>query len=348
MTSKAATPAEQRFRMPAEWEPHEATWLAWPYNLNTWEGHLEGAEQAFVAMIAALTPHEKVHLLVPDERVKDRALSQLRHLQLPNDVLRIHLIESGDVWFRDYGPIFIKNADGRIAYTKWRYNAYGKEEEYQDLLIGNEVPNRMPLTGIERFDTGLVLEGGSIEVNGRGTLLTTESCLLSPDRNPGMTKERIEPVLREYLGVTNILWLSRGVAGDDTTGHIDTLARFVNPTTVVTIVEENPDDENFSPLQENLTRLRAMRLENGDPLNVVELPMPKAMEVQGRRMAATYGNFYIANGVVLVPTYAQPSDERALGILRPLFPDRTVIGLDSRELIWGYGSIHCATQQQPA
>jgi agmatine deiminase len=334
--------------MPAEWEPHEATWLAWPYNLNTWEGHLDGAEEAFVRIIEALTPHETVHVLVPDEAVRTRALQKLRAGSLNEGALRMHVIESGDVWFRDYGPIFLKNKQGALAYTKWIYNAYGKEEEYADLLVGNEVPDKMPLKPFPRFETNLVLEGGSLDVNGTGTVLTTESCLLSPDRNPGKTKADMERALKDFLGVTNVLWLSRGVAGDDTTGHIDTLTRFVGPATVVTIVEENTDDENYPPLQENLSRLQAMRTEDGTPLTVLELPMPKVFVVEGRRMAATYGNFYIANGVVLVPTYAQPSDERALSVLRPLFPGREVIGIDSRELIWGYGSIHCATQQQPA
>lgn len=335
--------------MPAEWEPHAATWLAWPENLQTWEGHLGGAEDAFVKMIEALTPHETVQLLVPNEVVKGRTLKKLKNTKHRADTLRIHTIESGDVWFRDYGPIFITKDEGsmhQVAFTKWIYNAYGNK--YDDLLPGNDVPGKMPLQGMERFDTGLVLEGGSIEVNGRGTLLTTESCLLSPDRNPHASREQIERALRDSFGVTNVLWLSHGIEGDDTTGHVDALTRFVGPSTVVTAVEEDPTDANFRALDENRRRLESMRDERGTPLTVIPLPMPRPLHVEGRRMAATHANFYIANGVVLVPVFKQPSDKEALAILRKCFPDRTVIGIDCRELIWGYGSIHCATQHQPA
>ncbi len=341
MTKLDSTPAELGFRMPAEWEQHEATWLSWPYNMETWNGHLEGAEEAFVQIIEVLTRHEIVHLLVPNSEVRKRAEAKLRG----SKNLQIHEIETGDIWFRDYGPIFVKNAK-EIAYTKWLYNAYGNK--YQDLLIGNDVPGMMPLQDFKRFDAAMVLEGGSIDVNGSGSLLTTESCLLSPDRNPELTKEDIEQKLQDVLGVTNILWLSEGIEGDDTTGHVDDLTRFVNRNTVITVVESDKTDRNFAPLQENLKRLQGMKDETGKLLNSIEMPMPKAFLVEGRRMAASYANFYIANGVVLVPTYAQPSDAIALKTLRECFPDRDVVGIDCRELIWGFGSIHCASQQQPA
>lgn len=334
--------------MPAEWEPHAATWLAWPYNLNTWEGHLDGAEQAFVEMITALTPCEKIHLLVPNQTVRKRAETKLKQTKFDPDNLEMHVIESGDVWFRDYGPIFLAKDTGKkqeIAYTKWHYNAYGNK--YDDLLIGNDVPDKMPLSKFRRFDTDLVLEGGSIDVNGSGTLLTTESCLLSPDRNPQLTKGQIEQSLQDYLGVTNVLWLHTGIEGDDTTGHVDDLTRFVGPSTVVTVEEKDPADPNYAPLMENARRLGHMKNEHGDLLSVIPLPMPKPLHVNGRRMAASYANFYIANGIVLVPVYKQPSDDEALSRLRNCFPDRKVIGIDCRKLIWGYGSIHCATMQQP-
>jgi agmatine deiminase len=345
---KSRTPAELGFRMPAEWEPHAATWLAWPYNLETWEGHLDGAQQAFVEIIETLAPYEKIHLLVPDQAVKNRAEEKLRKGKLDWKNLEIHLIESGDVWFRDYGPIFVakgKETNREIAYTKWKYNAYG--HKYDDLLIGNHVPDLMPLEKFRRFETGLVLEGGSIDVNGSGTLLTTESCLLSPDRNPELNKGQIEKALKDYLGVTNVLWLHAGIEGDDTTGHIDDLTRFVGPSTVVTVEEKDPADPNYAPLMENARRLEHMKNEHGKTLTVIPLPMPKPLHVDGRRMAASYANFYIANGIVLVPVYKQPSDDEALSILKNCFPDRKVMGIDCRKLIWGYGSIHCATQQQP-
>jgi agmatine deiminase len=232
-----------------------------------------------------------------------------------------------------------------LAWTKWRYNAYGNK--YPDLLVGDGVPGKMPIGHLRRFDTGMVLEGGSLDVNGAGTLLTTESCLLSPDRNPQYTRDQIERKLEDYLGVTNILWLSAGIAGDDTTGHVDDITRFVSRSTVVTAAEDDSGDANYAPLKENAERLAMMVDERGEKLTVKTLPMPLPFVVEGRRMAASYSNFYIANGVVLVPVYKQASDEKALHVLRECFPDRRVIGIDCRELIWGYGSIHCVTQQQP-
>lgn len=335
--------------MPAEWAPQSAVWLSWPYNLEeTWEGHIDGAEKAFTEMIEILTQHQTVELLVPNAEVQNRALGKIKTSKANMKRLRTHLIETGDIWIRDYGPIFVtrQSPAHEVAYTKWTYNAYGNK--YDALLIGNEAPNKMPLEGYPRFETGLVLEGGSIDVNGTGTLLTTESCLLSPDRNPHMNREQIEEALKNYLGATNVLWLGEGIEGDDTTGHVDDLTRFVGQSTVITVVEEDPTDANFKPLQENAKRLRSMKDETGTPLTVIEIPMPKKFVVDGRRMAATYANFLIANGVVLVPVYAQSSDKIALEALKKCFPDRDVIGIDCRELIWGYGSIHCASQQQPA
>lgn len=342
------TPSSLGYRMPAEWEPHAATWMSWPYNLQTWENHLSGAEQAFVRIIEVLTKHELVNLLVPSAGVQTRAERKLAAANIRESNLRIHGIESGDVWFRDYGPLFItkgKGKTGQKAFTKWGYNAYGNK--YEDLLIGNDVPDKMPIQALTRYSANLILEGGSIDVNGTGSLLTTESCLLSPDRNPDLTKEQIEAKLREFLGVTNVLWLSAGIEGDDTTGHVDDLTRFVDQSTVVTVVEDDPQDANFKPLKENEKRLQSMKDERGTPLTVLKLPMPKSFVVEGRRMAASYANFYVANGVVLVPTYGQSSDAVALAALGKCFPGRKIVGIDCRELIFGYGSIHCATMQEP-
>lgn len=347
MSQISQTPASLGYRMPAEWEKHEATWLSWPCNLKTLGSHLEGAENAMTEFIRVLSKGERVDLLVAHEGVEQRAKKKLDPLKLSEKQLRYHRIESGDLWIRDYGPIFIKNTNGDIAWTKWGYNAYGKPDEYEDLMIGNDVPDKLPIGSSKRFDGDMVLEGGSIDVNGSGTLLTTESCLLSPTRNPHLTKHDIEQKLRDYLGVTNILWLSEGIEGDDTAGHVDDLTRFVSRNMVVTAAEENTTDKNYAALQENFNRLKTMKDETGVPLQVVKLPMPKEFTIDERRMAASYANFYIANDSVLVPTYNQTSDKEALKILGKCFPDRSIVGIDCCDLIWGYGSIHCATQQQP-
>jgi agmatine deiminase len=362
MSTPKKTPAELGYRMPAEWEPQAAVWMSWPYNLQTWEDHLDGAENAFVEIIRNLTKHEHVNLLVANAKVRSRAEKKLAKAKIRKSNLQIHEIETGDIWFRDYGPLYItKNTIAGLrtrgskigstdpqtkAYTKWLYNAYGNK--YEDLLIGNEVPNKMPLQEFTRFDTNIILEGGSIDVNGTGTLITTESCLLSPDRNPHMTKKGIEQAIKDHLGITNVLWLSAGIEGDDTTGHVDDLTRFVDRSTVVTVVEEDENDTNYKPLMENAKRLKYMKDERGERLTVLTLPMPKPFYVGDRRMAASYANFLIANGIVLVPIYNQSSDKEALSTLRKCFPDRDVIGIDCRELIFGYGSIHCATMQEPA
>lgn len=342
-------PAELGFRMPAEWEKHEGTWLSWPYNLEeTWEGHIEGAELAFVEMIEILTQHENVHLIMPNDAIQTRATMKIKKSKANLKKLSMLTIETGDIWIRDYGPIFVVKdvPKHEVAFTKWIYNAYGNK--YDALLIGNEAADSMPLETFQRFETGIVLEGGSIDVNGSGTLLTTESCLLSPDRNPHMTKTEIEKALWGYFGAKNVLWLGEGIAGDDTTGHVDDLTRFVSQSTVVTCIEKNPSDENYKALLENAKRLRSMKDERGTLLTVLELPMPEKFVVDERRMAASYANFLIANGIVLVPTYHQKSDNVALKILQKCFPERIVKGIDCRELIWGCGSIHCASQQQPA
>lgn len=350
MSKAEQTPKALGYRMPAEWEAHEATWLSWPYNLNTWDIHLDGAEDAMVKVIKALAPHERVDLLIANDGVERRARKKLNPLNLTDKQLRYHRVESGDVWIRDYGPIFLVRDEDRkheVAWTKWTYNALGRPD-YADLLPGNTAPDQLPLKNMKRFEGGMVLEGGSIDVNGTGTLLTTESCLLSSSRNPDMSKGQIEQRLCDMLGLTNILWLSAGIEGDDTSGHVDDLTRFVGPSTVVSVTETDPKDANYKILQENNERLRSMKDEQGNPLTVIELSMPREFILDDRRMAASYANFYIANGVVLVPTYAQPSDDEAIRVLQNCFPDREVIGIDCREFIWGYGSIHCSSQQQPA
>jgi agmatine deiminase len=258
-----------------------------------------------------------------------------------------HRVPSYEPWCRDHGPIFVKR-DGELAIVDWGYNAWGGK--YPPYDEDDAVPQRVAeLLGLPVFGPGIVMEGGALDVNGEGTLLTTEACLLNLNRNPQLNKPQIEQYLTDYLGVTNILWLGEGIAGDDTDGHVDDLARFVNPTTIVSVVESDPQDDNYRPLQENLKRLRTMRDQDQRPLRIVELPMPGVVEYEGQRLPASYANFYIANGVVLLPTYRdRENDAAALRILQGLFIDRRVVGIDSTNLVWGLGSFHCLTQQQPA
>jgi len=270
---------------------------------------------------------------------------------LPMERISFHLIPTNEPWCRDHGPIFLtRDVDPKVAVVDWDYNAWGNK--YPPFDLDEVVPTRIAdILKLPIFYPRMILEGGSIEVNGTGALLTTESCLLNPNRNPRLSRGEIEQRLRDYLGVREIFWLGDSIAGDDTDGHIDDLARFVSEHTVVTVVEENRDDENYKPLQENLARLREMKIgasRTGTEIDIITLPMPKEIVREGLRLPASYANFYVANSCVLVPTFADPADEPALSILRKLFPDRRIIGIDSRELIWGLGTFHCLTQQQPA
>jgi agmatine deiminase len=282
------------------------------------------------------------------------AAGQVRHLlaQAGVDLRRVTVYEipTNDTWARDHGPIFLtrtSNGQTDIAVTDWIFNSWGGKYGPWDLddVVPQQIATQL---GLPLFEPGIVLEGGSIDVNGRGTLLTTEACLLNPNRNPSLTRADIEEYLRAYLGVTKILWLGDGIVGDDTDGHVDDLARFVNPTTVVCMVEDDPTDVNYAPLRDNFTRLQCMTDQDGRPLHVVSLSMPSPVEYEGNRLPASYANCYIANGIVLVPTYACPNDRRALATLQELFPNRRVVGIPCSDLVWGLGAIHCVTQQQPA
>lgn len=316
-------------RMPAEWEPHEATWLAWPCNEETWPRGLEPVRRAWVEMARALAPHEKVHLLVNDSSV---AVPKIANVE-------VHVVPNNDAWMRDAGPIFVER-DGALLAHDFIFNTWGGK--YGPWDLDDVIPQRAAeIVGCPVEIHDFVLEGGSIDVNGRGTLLTTRQCLLNKNRNPELSQAEIEERLRADLGATEIVWLDEGIAGDDTDGHIDDIARFVNETTIVAVVEKNEADENFPILQKNLSDLRATRFD------IVELPMPSRVEGPFGRSPASYANFYIANGVVLVPVFNDPRDEEALEILRPLFPGRNVIGIDCRAVVAGLGAIHCVTQQQP-
>lgn len=343
------TPAALGYRMPAEWEPHAATWLAWPHNGETWPGRLPQVQNIFLAMVEALHQEETVHLLVNDAAAAAQVGRLIRERGFDDRAIRLHEIPTADAWLRDSGPIFLTGADPQVpvAASAWRFNAWGGK--YADLQADAGLSQRIASRlGVPCFEPGMVLEGGAIDVNGDGACLTTEQCLLHPNRNPDLRRADIERHLRDTLGVSHIVWLGRGIAGDDTDGHVDDVARFVGPDTVVCALESDPQDANFACLHDNFRRLQAATDARGRPLEVVSLPMPGRVGSLRERLPASYANFYIANGAVLVPTYGHANDDRALRILQDLFPGRRVVGIPCEPLVWGFGAIHCVTQQQPA
>lgn len=345
----ANTPAALGYAMPAEWQPHTATWLAWPHNTVTWPDQLPQVQEIYLSMIAALQEREGVHLLVNDAATAAQVTQRLGH-QKRAERLVLHQWRTADVWLRDSGPIFVTAAAATaapLAISDWGFNAWGGK--YPELLPDNDIPRQVAaFLGVPRFEPGIVLEGGSIDVNGRGSCLTTEQCLLNPNRNPHLQRADIERYLHDYLGVRHVIWLGHGIAGDDTDGHVDDIARFVNPTTVVCALTDDPQDPNYEALQDNYRRLQAATDQDGRPLRVIPLPMPAPVGPESAPLPASYANFYIANGLVLVPIYDQPHDRIALTILQELFPERRVLGLPCTPLVWGLGAIHCVTQQQPA
>src|SRR5881392_3555183 len=356
MEKPSQTPAALGYRMPAEWEPHTATWLSWPRREGiSFPDSFDCVMPALRAMVEALIESEQVCINICNGAHQAQAREVLRGL--PMEQISFHLVPTNEPWCRDHGPIFLTRdldaqpATGRIrrdklAVVDWDYNAWGNK--YPPFELDEVVPTRLAeILKVPVFYPRMILEGGSIDVNGSGALPTTESCLLNKNRNPNLSRGEIEQRLRDYLGVRDILWLGDGIAGDDTDGHIDDLTRFVSERTVVTVVESNRDDENYEPLQENLARLGEMEI-GGRTMDIITVPMPRKIVREGMRLPATYANFYIANSCVLVPTFADPADEAALSILRECFPNRRVIGIDCRELIWGLGAFHCLTQQQPA
>ena len=346
MDALLKTPAALRYRMPAEWEPHAATWLSWPRREGiSFPDSFDRVLPALRAMVEALIKSERVCINVCNGAHEAEARAALRGLSMER--VTFYRIPTNEPWCRDHGPIFLtRNTDPRLAIVDWDYNAWGGK--YPPCDLDEVVPTRAAqFLDVPVFYPRMILEGGSIDVNGAGVLLTTESCLLNPNRNPSLGRAEIEQRLRDYFGIREILWLAEGIEGDDTDGHIDDLARFVSEHTVVTVVEENREDENYQPLQENLARLSEMKIDERQ-IEIITLPMPKEIVREGQRLPASYANFYIANSCVLVPTFADSADETALSILQRLFPDRRVIGIDCRELIWGLGTFHCLTQQQPA
>lgn len=340
------TPHGLGYRWPAEWERHEATWLVWPHKGDSWPGKLERIPPVFVEMVRALVPGEAVRILVRSPEDARSVEGQLRASGVRLDAVELVGIATDDSWVRDHGPVFVTR-NRELAAVDWGYNAWGGKYPPWDLdaQVARRVADRL---GVRCFDGRMILEGGSIEGDGEGTILTTESCLLNPNRNPSLGRDQIEERLGAFLGAEKVLWLGDGIVGDDTDGHVDDLARFVAPGVVVTAIEEDPSDDNHAPLAENLRRLEAMTDARGRSLEVRVLPMPRPLYEGGDRLPASYANFYVGNAAVLVPTFADPADDRALQTLQECFPDRRVVGIDARDLVWGLGAFHCLTQQQPA
>lgn len=347
-TEGQMTPAQLGYYFPAEFAPHAATWLSWPHKEESWPGKLDSIFPRYSEFIKWVSLGEKVHINVADEGMKKFATAHLEQAGVDLNQISFHFFPTNDAWCRDHGPAFLINREAAVkkVLVKWEYNAWGNKYPPHDL--DNQIPLRIAEElGIPSFRPGIVMEGGSVEFNGKGTLLTSEACLLNPNRNPHLNQEQIEGYLRAYYGVNHILWVGDGIIGDDTDGHIDDITRFVNEDTVVTVVEENKQDENHQILEENLDMLKQMRLENGKQLNIVELPMPSPVIWEDQRLPASYANFYIANHAVVVPTFRDKNDQKALDILTQCFPDRQVVGVDSTDIIWGLGSFHCLSQQEP-
>ncbi|MBC7926625.1 MAG: agmatine deiminase family protein [Bryobacteraceae bacterium] len=356
-----------RYRMPAEWEPHEGTWLAWPHERSDWPGRFSPIPWVYCEIVRHLTPHERVHILVPDDESRAKARRMLRQCHVDLNAVDFQILRTNRSWIRDFGPIFVNGDDGETVITNWHFNGWAK---YGDWQLDDAVPSlvaarlgmveiqpaklQQPTLGNKEDNTedhkAIVLEGGSIDVNGKGSLLTTEECLLSDvqARNPGLSRQDLESVFRDFLGIRNTLWLKNGITGDDTHGHVDDLARFTDASTVVIATESDPRDTNYEPLLENLRLLREMRDQDGTPLRIVPLPMPEPVWFQDQRLPASYANFYIANNTVLVPTFNDVNDRRALDVLSTVFPDRDVRGIHCLDLVLGLGTLHCMTQQQIA
>ena len=343
------TPKELGYYFPAEFAPHTATWLSWPHKEASWPGKIETIYPFYSQFIKEVAKGEEVCINVVDNAMKAFAIKCLNEAGADLGKIKFFIHPTNDAWCRDHGPAFLINPDADIkkVIVDWGYNAWGNKYPPFDLddviptLIGKHY-------NIPVYHPGIVMEGGSVEFNGQGTLLTSTACLLNPNRNPHLNQQQIEEYLHNYYGVEQVLWVDEGIVGDDTDGHIDDTVRFVNANTVLTVVEENKQDENYELLQHNLRQLKQMRLLNGQQLNVIELPMPDAIEYEGQRLPASYANFYIANAAVIVPTYRCANDDKALQLIQQSFPDRKVIGIDSTDIIWGLGSFHCLSQQEPA
>lgn len=340
------SPKQQGYTFPAEWVKHEATWLSWPHKEASWPGKIETIYAPYCQFIKAVAEGEKVRINVKDEEMKAFAVAELQKVNADLNQVEFYFNETNDAWCRDHGPAFLLKGNEK-AVVDWGYNAWGGK--YPPFDLDDVVPTKIAKCfDLPLFNPDIVMEGGSVEFNGAGTVLTTTACLLNENRNPHLSKEQIEKYLLEYYGQDQVLWLGDGIVGDDTDGHIDDITRFVNEDTVLTVVESNPLDENYVLLQENLATLKEMKLKDGRPLNIVELPMPSPVIYDDTRLPASYANFYIANKAVIVPVFDDVNDQKALDIIQGCFPDRKVVGINSVDIIWGLGSFHCLSQQEPA
>jgi agmatine deiminase len=343
------TPKDSGYYFPAEFAPHEATWLSWPHKEASWPGKIHTIYPRYAEFVKELTAGEKVRINVIDEAMKSFAVKCLTDAGVDLDKLEFFFHPTNDAWCRDHGPAFLINpkAEQKKVIVDWNYNAWGGKYPPYDLddviptLIGRHY--NLPV-----YHPGIIMEGGSVDFNGAGTLITSTCCLLNPNRNPHLNQQQIEEYLMDYYGVDQVLWVDEGIVGDDTDGHIDDTVRFINENTVIAVVEENKNDENYKLLQKNLEQLKKMRLLNGKQLNIVELPMPDEVIYEDQRLPAAYGNFYIANSAVIVPTFRCKKDDKALQIISACFPGRKTVGIDSTDIIWGLGSFHCLSQQEPA
>jgi len=342
----AETPKSQGFRFPAEWAPHRATWLSWPHNKNSWPGKIETIYKPYCEFIKAVARDEQVCINIGNDAMQKQAITYLKEVGADMSKITFYQHPTNDTWCRDHGPAFVVK-DGEKAIINWGYNAWG--EKYPPYDLDNQIPGLVAeKLDLKTFTPGIVMEGGSVDFNDQGIILTTTACLLNKNRNPHLNQTQIEQYLKDYYGANEIWWIGDGIVGDDTDGHVDDITRFVNNNTIVTVVEPNAADENHQPLAENLELLKSFKMPDGSPLNVVELPMPNPVVYEDQRLPASYANFYIANGCVAVPTYRDPkNDPVALQILQSLFSDREVIGIDSTDIVWGLGSFHCLSQQEP-
>jgi agmatine deiminase len=342
------TPRQLGYRFPAEWEPQAATWFSWPHNKETWPGKFDPIPGVFTGIVKTLAAYQHVNINVVDDAMADDVRSRLLNAKVDTASFTLFKIPTNDSWCRDHGPAFVVNPDSPepLAVIDWGYNAWGGK--YPPYDLDDIVPSRVAeLRNLPVFHPGIIMEGGAIDVNGKGCLLTSKSCLLNQNRNPAFTQAEIEEYLCEYYNVAKVLWVDEGIAGDDTDGHIDDSARFVGSNTIAAVVEKNPADENHAILEKNLTALKKMTDVQGNHFRIIELPMPAPLFFNGQRLPASYANFLIANDVVLVPTFRDPNDGAAIEILQREFQDRTVLGIDCVDLAWGLGTLHCISQQEP-
>ncbi|QNL50367.1 agmatine deiminase family protein [Olivibacter sp. SDN3] len=342
-------PKDKGFFFPAEWYKHRATWLSWPHKEASWPGKLNDVYKPYSQFIKTVAQGEKVCINISNDRLQHEAISHLIEAGADMNNIVFYNHPTNDAWCRDHGPAFLINPAGmqNKAIVDWGYNAWG--DKYPPYDLDDVIPTLIgEALGLPVYYPNIVMEGGSVDFNGAGSVLTTTSCLLNPNRNPKLNQHQIEEYLCNYYGVEQVLWLGDGIVGDDTDGHVDDITRFVNQDTVVTVIEENKTDENYAPLQDNLTLLKEMRLIDGKQLNIIELPMPSPLIYEDQRLPASYANFYICNAAVIVPTYRDKNDQKALDIISLCFPSRKVIGIDSTDIIWGLGSWHCLSQQEPA